>query len=597
MLTLDDFKNYLTMPDNRPVHEIFSDTVSIAVDLAVYDSVQYPKSLLDLARPNEEPIMKHYRQRVYKNPVKKVFGKVLNTLQKIEKAEEYSVSFPDAPPIVGENTLEKYLTEDYPGTDSFFAWFWQQYLKHNLIDPNGVIAVFPISFPALDTEFTKPVCHFFASSHVLAYQENTFAVLQDTKRSVVTVGDRQVREGLILHVFDRDSYAVCTQYGKQESYLFEFSIRPTGYNYMPVFQPGSILTKTDEKGNRIYESILSLASADWDEAIRRESDHQVCMTRHVHPKEWQIVTTHCETCNGKGTISERNAHGKLIDYGCKKCSGTGLVQNETPFGRLLVKPNEKTGPNMTAPVPTPPFGYADFPAESLEFIKREVSDKLYAGLSALNLEFLMERPASASGISKEFDRQESDGFLYGFAKHLINQGLIPCIEFINAWRYASLLNPVALQAQMPQVRIPRKFDMLHTATLADRAKKAKEAGMSVQVVSQLELAYAAREFGETSHQYKLIEAVAELDPLPNMGIDEKTLVLSSGGCLESDFVISCQIKMLVTKAMRERKDFLELDYSDKYLLLEQYAKETIAKRSVNRVPIVNSDGSESNTPA
>lgn len=589
MLTYDAFKDYLASPDDRPTGA-FGDAIAIADGLAVYDSADYPASLLDLARPNEEPAMKRYRQQVYKNPVKKAFGKVLNTLQKIEKSEEYSVAFPAAPPIAGENTLEKYLTEDYPGTDTFAAWFWQSYLKYNLLDPNGVIAVFPQSFPENDTEFLRPVCRFFGSGRVLAYRENAFAVLADNVRSIVQVGGKDVREGLILHVFDQDSYAICTQYGKQESYLFQYVIRPTGYTHMPAFQPGSIMSRTDDRGNRVYESILSLASADWDEAIRRESDHQVCMTRHVHPKEWQIVTHSCESCKGQGTRKERNHLSVIVEYACKTCHGTGMVQNETPFGRLLVKPNERTGPNMTAPVPTPPFGYADFPGQSLEFIKREVSDKLYSGLSALNLEFLMERPANVSGISKEFDRQESDSFLFGFAKHIILQGLIPCIEFLNAWRYGPFLPPAALQAQMPQMRIPRKFDMLHTATLADRAKKAKEAGMSSQVVTQLELAYAAREFGETSEEYRMVAAVSRLDPLPNQSVEEKTLVQSAGGCTLEDFIISCQIKMMLARAVAEKPGFLELPHTAQYAVLLGYAGEVKAKTSAATVPLVGADG-------
>jgi hypothetical protein len=193
--------------------------------------------------------------------------------------------------------------------------------------------------------------------------------------------------------------------------------------------------------------------AGFNEAICRYSDHQVNMVKHLHPKEWGLVSAECKTCKGNRVIQERNYKGAMEQTTCPTCQGLGGVQVETPWMKTLVNPATKIGPgnNSVSSISGAPGGYLERPIDSIAFLKQEYKDKIQEGYDSLNLGFINQVPLDTSGISKGYDRQEMNAFFSTIASHIVENILIPCYYYISKWRYPTLSEEVLL-ANMPSIK-------------------------------------------------------------------------------------------------------------------------------------------------
>ncbi len=583
MINTDLLEKYFVK--SPPTYRFYDAAVEIANELRAHSKKEFPERLLDTARPNEEPKFKDYRREVYEPKTKAVFDRVITNLCKIERAEDWSIKYEDA-----ENSeLADYCEKNFPFFDSITNWYFTIGIQRMVDDPNGVVLIIPDNLDADDNIKRNPILLFFCSENVLEYQEGKMCVLLDKEKSLVTVGKDEKPEGNILHFIDADTYYKAVQYGEKDEYRFLVYTHPHNIGFMPALKLGGKV-KEFEDGYSLYESFLSAAVPDWNEAVRRYSDHQVNMVRHLHPKEWGMRDTPCKTCSGSGKIQERNHKSVLIQSNCNTCQGTGHVNYESPFGKIMVNPNAKRGMNDSAPLVTPPGGYIDRPIESISFLKKEVDDCLKAGLTALNMEFLMQEPDVNSGIAKSYDRQELNTFFYSIARHLVENLIKPIYFFVNEWRYGFSVQPQKREVQLPKINIPTKFDLITSAIASSRLDVAIKGAFNKALINRLQTEYARKEFGEDCEEARVIEVTYELDPLPNLTVDEKMTVLSSNGCSQEDFVLSVKISGFINRAMEENKDFLTLDYKAQVAILKGYVKEMNDAKAAALLQLVDANG-------
>lgn len=580
MISTDLLERYFVK--SPPTYRYYDAAVEIANELRAHSKKEFPERLLDTARPNEEPKFKAYRKEVYEPKTKAVFDRVITNLCKIERAEDWAITYEDA-----ENSeLADYCEKNFPFFDSITNWFFTIGIQRMVDDPNGVVLVIPDNLDADDNIKRNPTPLFFCSENVYEYQEGKVCVLLDKEKSLVDVGKDQKAEGNIFHFVDSDTYYKAVQYGEKEKYIFEVTPYAHNIGFMPAIKLGGKV-KEYEDGYSLYESFISAAVPDWNEAVRRYSDHQVNMVRHLHPKEWGMRDTECKTCKGTGKLQERNHKSLLVPVSCSSCQGTGHIHYESPFGKIMVNPMAKKSVSEGAPIVTPPGGYIDRPIDSISFLKTEVADCLKDGLRALNMEFLMQEPEVNSGIAKSYDRQELNTFFYSVSRHSVENVVKPVYYFVNGWRYGFSMQPQKREAQLPQINVPTKFDLISSAIASSRLDVAKKGNFSKPLVTRLEAEYARKEFGEDCIEAKLIEVVADLDPLQNLTVDEKMTVLSSHGCSEKDFVLSNRLPSFVVRAIAENEDFLSLDYAGQMKVVEGYAEEVVSENKVNVVPLVS----------
>jgi hypothetical protein len=72
-----------------------------------------------------------------------------------------------------------------------------------------------------------------------------------------------------------------------------------------------------------------------------------------------------------------------------------------------------------------------------------------------------------------------------------------------------------------------------------------------------------------------IKATIQLNPLPAMTPEQKDEAVLSGTILKEDAIISNYIQFFVEKATQEHEDFLEMEYEEKYKIIQGYAQEKL----------------------
>ena len=567
-----------------PTYRFHAEAVAVAEKLRAHSREEFPERLLNTARPNEEPKYKEYRRAVYEPKTKPIFDRVITNLCKIERAEDWSIRYQE-----GDNGLREYCEENFPYFDTLTNWFFTLGLRRMIDDPHAVALVIPRNLDAPDNEQRNPYVQLFDCEFVYDFLEGERCILLDKEKSEVTDGAGKPKtEGNIFHCADRTHYYKAVQYGKKQDYTFLVYPYPHNMGYMPALMLGGKV-KEFQAGYLLYDSFLSPCVPDWNEAIRRYSDHQVNMVLHLHPREWAMRDTPCKPCNGKGKVTEKRtvAMGTTtVNSDCSVCHGTGYVTTETPFGKIIVNPVAQKALNESLPTITPPGGFITRDIGSISFLKEEVESCLKAGLMAVNLEFLMQEPELNSGIAKSYDRQELNTFFYSISRHVVENLIKPIYYFVNEWRYG-YLTPQAREKLLPQINIPAKFDLITSALASARLDTAIKGNFDKSLITRLQSEYARKEFGEDAIEARLIEVSSQLDPLPNLTVEEKMSTLSAGMCSQEEATLSVKLPSFISRAMAENKDFLEIGYAKQMLIVLGFAQEAVQESKKNVVPMFN----------
>jgi hypothetical protein len=593
MLTTEFVKRYLR--EYPPTHKFYRESIEIHERICVHADGEYPKELIEVARPNEADEYKAYRQQVYTPVTKTWHSKVVKTITKGHRAEDWGITWKkdNKGAVPKDETLQQYTTVNYPYFDSVENWAFSIALPSMLNDPDGVIAVYPLPKQTdSDTEYLRPYTNYFSSKQVIDFKDGEFAVLLDEKKSIVTVKDEQVEEGMIFHFFDENQYWYVVQIGEKDSYRFTINIDQNGNEisftqhnagHLPVFKLGGVIKEFCD-GNILWDSFISDCVNNWNEAVRRYSDHQVNMVLHLHPFEWEIMDTPCKVCSGTG---KQTVVWKEIKetHTCGACQGSGNVSVKTPFGKKLIRPSSKTGPNDSIAIPTPPAGIIERDIGSIDFLKKEYESQIREGLAAINMEWIMDVPLTTSGISKEKDREEATTFFHEVYRHFILNVLYPSYYFIAKWRYPTATEE-EVEYNMPSIKIPVKFDLVTAELVGEKLKTAIESKFNPMIVNKLSIEYAKKELGDDAMEIKKLETILQMDPLPNKTVDEKMTDLSSQSISIESYILSENINGFIERAMSEDEKFLNKTYAEKTAVFNVYIKEVMDSNARNIIPMV-----------
>jgi hypothetical protein len=587
VLTTEVINKYLTDPIHQPRHEFYNRSVEIHEMLEAHSKGKYPAKVIEVVRPNETTEQKAYRKEVFTPITKTYFSKVVTTIGKISRAEDWGIDWPAEEGVFKVNSFKEYTEKDYPYFDSLINWFFTVQLREMCDDPNGVIAVFPMAKldPKNDTELYRPFTYWFGSERVIDYKEGSLAVLLSDEKSILKHGDVEVKDGAIYYIFDTDSWTKAIQIGQKTDYQFEYEIAPHNIGHLPCFKIGGIIEEF-KCGEMLYDSFVGDCIPYWNEALRRYSDLQVQMALHVHSEKWEIADTPCKVCNESGTITTMKGD-KPSKSACGTCGGSGSITKRGPFNVKSIKPIQKTGINDSAAIPTPPMGYILKPIEDTEFINKIKIENIKEGLAAINLEFLMNEPEINSGVAKSYDRQEMNVYFYNIAYHIVNNILRPSYYLNGKWRYGKQASDEQIMKAMPQITVPTKFDIVSAEIIAHRIALAKDANLNPALNTGMEIEYAKAEFGDDCIEAKIIKTVYDLDPLPNKTEEEKMIILSNRGTTEAKYILSSNLSAFINRAVNENDKFLDMNYAQKAEVLDKYVQDISKENKKNVIPIVD----------
>ena len=121
----------------------------IAEELEPHFDEDYPKKLLRVQHPGEQPWMRLYRKERWQPKTRTATGRVFTTLQKIQQADDFKVQFKEDFKETGiaetnpKGSLKNYLMYDLPLYDSIETFIFSIGLCKYLENPNAVIFIGP----------------------------------------------------------------------------------------------------------------------------------------------------------------------------------------------------------------------------------------------------------------------------------------------------------------------------------------------------------------------------------------------------------------------------------------------------------------------
>lgn len=558
-------------------HPAYALSCKMAAEIKIHSDGEFPKELIGKARPGESDTIKKYREAIYKSKTKGTFGKVLTELGKIRKSEGWYISYDQTKLTAGREgeRLDDYCEKNFPmDFNSVTNWAFNVLLKNYAVDPNSVILVMPLDITIEESDYYRPYPFIFNSDQVWDFMPGEYAVLCSRNTSVYTTKTGQVKtDGIILYTVTAKSI---TRYEQINELGAMKAGEPMehGLGYMPVFMIGATFYKMYER-HFIFESRLANCIPSWDEAVREYSDLQAEVVQHIHSLMWSYTNQECKKCHSTGTLTSKGKEGQVISNQCQTCKGTGYIPFN-PYEHISLRPNSATEQAL----PNPFVGYVTKDTKIVEIQDKRVKAHIYDGLAAINMEFLADVPLSESGVSKEVDRDSLNTFVSMIAEDIVRV-MDRIYRIINDWRYGTVEETKRL-AQLPNIPVPQKFDLISSNYILQELTAAKNAKVNPSIVSALEIDYANAKFNSDGRVRDFMVNVYELNPLAGVSEDDKVLQLQNQGISEKDYIISCNIASFVKTAMKEVQDFAAKSYEEKAAIIDGYANEIMTANSAKQ---------------
>lgn len=558
-------------------HKFYKDTVTMAYDLSIHADGEPPKDIITARRPKESKEIQAYRETIYVSKTEAPVFKVFNSLMKIRKSQDWMIKYSkNHSKIADKETLEQYMEKDFPKYSSFTNWFFAICFKQYLIDANAVSFLMPENlldnqgaYEVEETnEYLEPYPVIYNSHQILDYSQDHY-LLHSAEKNIYTKG-KSNNEGDIFYLVDSNSIYEFKEIDPKPEYTITTYAHNLGE--LPVVKLGGWVKK-ELKNLCLYKSRISPMLPELKEAVREYSDLQAEIVQHIHSTLWAIESQKCNTCSGSGkVISGKDA----APIKCKDCKGRGFYPFN-PYENFIVRA-PKAGESAS---PTPPVGYIQKQIEIAKLQNERVQDHIYYALAAINCEFLTSTPLNQSGKAKQVDRSEIDNFVHSVAEDIIRI-FDDHYSISNNYRNRIIVpNQDERETLLPFINVPIKYDILSEEFLVDEVAKARQSSINKAILNACEIEYANKKFGADDDIRNFVISCIELDPFASEAEDMIILKLTNGGISKQKYIIHCNIKEFIRRAINEVNGFYDLSYADKEKTINKYADEVIKENSAS----------------
>ena len=563
-------------------HTYFDETINISDHLRFHmDGYEYEyfkmnensifDKLIGARRPSEPAFTLNYRKSIYKAITEEPMFKVLSSLKKIIKSEDWKIDYSAAEKpktIPADEQLEVYAEQNFPKFGSVEAWAYTIGLKEMLRDPNGIYVVMPKSKAAAN-EYLKPEISFIPSQRVYDWTDDH--IVYRTERMVRYTNEKgdAFLEATIM-VLTKEKITEWVRTG-EKSWREDLLITHN-FNEFPAVKAGGMIKEVVD-GWPIYDSFLKPMLPRLDEAAREYSDLQAEVVQHIFSTMWYIESQDCKQCAGTGSIKKA---GKMV--ACGKCNGEGAIP-KGPYKDFVVK---KQGIGEEKVV-TPPAGYIEKQTDIAKLQDERVDKHIVKALSALNMQFLDQTPLNQSGKAKEVDRDELNTFVYGVAFHLVSMILKPIYRFIVNYRYTIV--DKNRDKLLPKINIPERFDLLSPNTLIEQINQAVTAKVDPSIITELQLDFISKKFKENPDVRLKLKTITDIDPFPGASNEEIGEMLLTGAISKQDAVMSIYIENFFNELMEQDGEFLHKERAEQRAAIKKLAKEKLSEIKPEPLPL------------
>jgi hypothetical protein len=545
MLDFQTILPYLKVDDDGiPVdpklkHAGYDKSVAIARDIKDVFKEDFPE-YLKVKRPKEKPVHLKYRETIYLNKVMKFRTKAMSLITTIAQNDDFNVTFKD------DNIFKAYTEHEMFENQTLPEWFFSEWARFSIDDPNAVIApVFKV-FANSDQEFNQPTLKIFSSVGVIQLNSD-ICVLRGDERTWIDVNGKQEKIGRNLYFYDKDSFVICKQVGKKFDGRTE-----TNYNWQIIgqnvqmldgevlsFQPfrtnttkiqaqriGRILGEKVDGEVQLYRSEISDALPYLKTIGLRISDTEIEYLQHIHTVEWFVTSRH--ECKAPGCENGYVKNPNWVPgsdmppkYKCSKCDDKGFPNNGLETIIHVVSDDGGIDQNRTSTIPNPPGGFIPRNIDTVRELRTEIANNEAAAYGTMDMLYMFETALNTSGKSKSYDRQDNYIRRADISVHTKKQ-----IDFGYRSTASFMLGIVGnIERYLPTVNVPTdSFDLSTQEEVLAELQTAKGV-VDGNVKNALEIVFAQKRFGKDTQLTKLLKLKNRIDPYVSITGPQKFEIL------------------------------------------------------------------------
>ena len=563
------------------IQNISEATRRLAQNLGLQDQRNpYFDRLIAQRRPGETEKVLAHRKIIYASITKEPTGKVITSLNKIVRSDDWKIDYSNSETIKqeGEN-LEDYCEKNYPAFGSVTNWAYTFAIKKILSDPNGFMVVLPLEFPTIDeqgnstiqaNEFLRPFANYVSSEDVLFYEPNVMIAYKSNQvREIKTKDGTKIvpvfriisTEGVWEAVQSNDNF-ILTQ-------VMSFDMD------LPIVINGGIIDKFINN-ILVYNSFLHPMLPRLDESAREYSDMQAEVLLHIHSTLAVVQGQDCAKCHGTGKLPKEG--GSVV---CGDCKGRGAMKQD-PYDQIIVRVRDADKQQ----IPFPPAQYITKSTDIVKIQNERIDAHIVKALGSINMEFLAETPLNQSGKAKEVDKEELNNFVYSVAFHLVKNMMNPIYKIISNYRYSVVIPDQKKRNELlPLIQVPEHFDLLTENALIEQIGKAKDAGVDATIIQEMQVDYVNKKFRDSPEIRKQLQVSLDMNPFPAATPEEIVDMEMNRDITKEDAVTSIYANYFVQKATEADKKFLDKTFEEQLKIIRDMTNEKIKELKPEVKPI------------
>lgn len=565
---------------NTPDH-----LIRLAQNLGLDNQINpYFDRLIAQRRPGETDKVLVHRKIIYASITKEPTGKVINSLNKIVRSDDWKIDYSNSETISqeGEN-LEDYAEKNYPAFGSVTNWAYTFAIKKMLSDPNGFMVVLPLEFPTMDqegnatvqsNEFLRPFANYVSSQDVLFYEPNVMIAYKSNE-----VREMKTKDGIkivpVFIIISTEGVWEAVQANDNFTLTQVMNFGEDGMD-LPIVQNGGLIDRFINN-ILIYNSFLNPMLPRLDEGAREYSDMQAEVLLHIHSTLAVIQGQDCAKCHGTGKLPKEG--GSVV---CGDCKGRGALKQD-PYDQIIVRVRDADKQQ----IPFPPAQYITKSTDIVKIQNERIDAHIFKALGSINMEFLAETPLNQSGKAKEVDKEELNNFVYSVAFHLVKNMMNPIYKIISDYRYSVLIPDQKKRNELlPLIQVPEHFDLLTENALIEQIGKAKEAGVDATIIQEMQVDYVNKKFRDSPEIRKQLQVSLDMNPFPTATPEEIIEMEMNRDITKEDAVTSVYANYFVQKATEADEEFLDKTFEEQLKIIRDMTDEKITELK----PELPSDG-------
>lgn len=539
----------------------------------------FPEKLFEKQAPNQTEDEREYVRVNYKQNTLNVFKDLVDTYGRAYHENNWSMSFQkdDSQYVKDGRTLQQYLEKDFPVYGSLENFTFNVLPPQKLMDAMGVVVVMPYEIPVIEdgdktvidpNELVRPYSQFFHVTKVMHLSEDV-AIIESDEKSLVQVNQKDVNEGLVYLIFDKQWIHKAIQVGEKNEYKFAIEeYFEHSLEVIPVKMVDGIATlmgKTLMQQSPFLYAVDILDEAVLDSTLLRGMKPTCAFPYRImlgDPCEFQIkVEGELITCDGG---YHHLANGSRLT--CKECNGSGMKDRVSPHGTLLIKPQTglKQGDQIS---PDKAMHYASPGAEMFNVLREEINNFFLQAYDALHLKNVNKKVQGAEDQTATEAAGHQKALIASISTHTRQMfDLFEWqIEMNGKMRYGS-------NFKMPEIKRPTNYDFILESELLSELNDAITSSQPPVVVQSKMFNYLqAMSFSDVRGQ-KVFQLISRADRLITMTQNDINTKLSRGLVSNWEVILHDSALVFVNELLMDDPFFLDKELKVQIVALTDYAK-------------------------